>query len=353
MNNNNISISPNLNLFVNDSLPERLPNIYYIVLDGYPSSSFLKENLNLYPNTLDSGLAKRGFYIAKKSTSTYNYTAFSIASVFTMTYLSWIRNSSYRSPEDFNKAALLIKKAPMFNWLQKNGYTINNFSFFDINKERSITDTKYYYVISPNIVFRNTLWNKIKWEVIPALFPTFVERLNREQAIDVEHKLANYKAYDKMVYNLLIKKNSSTKNNRFFTYAHFEMPHSPYLYDSSGKEYSAYEVYGTDTLKRKKMYTNYITYVNKKITAAIDSILINNPMPPVIIIQSDHGCREGLTGAARQHYFQNYSAFYFPDKNYSMLNDSISNVNTFRIIANKFFNQKLPLLKDSTIYLKF
>ncbi len=336
-----------------NATPDSLPSIYYIVIDGYPSSSFLKEKLNIDINNLDINLNKRNFFIANKSSSSYNYTAFSIASVFTMNYLSWVKNISYNSPEDYNKAVLLIKKAPLFRWLQKNGYAINNYSFFDIADNKSITDKKFFYVISPDIVFRNTLWNKIKWQVIPKLFPAFLKTLYKEQVIDASSKVADYKKYDSTVYSLLIKKNPSVGNNRFFTYAHFEMPHSPYLYDSLGKGYSVSELYESDSIKRRDMYVNYISYVNKKITAAIDSIFANCSTAPVIIIQSDHGCREDEIVTSSEDYFRNYSAFYFPDKDYRMLNDSINNGNTFRIIANKFFNQQLPLLKDTTFYLKF
>lgn len=332
---------------------DSLPSIYYIVLDGYPSSSFLKEKLKIDANTLDTNLINRNFFIAKKSNSSYNYTAFSIASIFTMSYLPWIKNISYNRPEDYNKAVLLIKNAPLFGWLQKNGYTINNYSFFDIGDKKSFTDKKFFYVISPDIVFRNTLWNKIKWEVLPTLFPSFLNKLYKEQVIDASSKVANYKNYDSSVYSLLIKETASIGNNRFFTYAHFEMPHSPYLYDSSGKGYSVAELYESDKIKRREMYINYISYVNKKITIAIDSIFSNCYPPPIIILQSDHGCREGEIATTQEDYFRNYSAFYFPDKDYSMLSDSINNTNTFRVISNKFFKQKLPLLKDTTFYLKF
>jgi hypothetical protein len=43
---------------------------------------------------------------------------------------------------------------------------------------------------------------------------------------------------------------------------------------------------------------------------------------------------------------------YFPGKNEEEFPDSLSNVNLFRFILNKQFNQQLPFLKDSTIFLK-
>ena len=71
----------------------------------------------------------------------------------------------------------------------------------------------------------------------------------------------------------------------------------------------------------------------------------------IIILQSDHGYG-GFAFENTKNIFKNLSAFYFPDQNYSALYDSITNVNTFRIILNKYFNQKMPLLPDSCIELK-
>jgi hypothetical protein len=46
------------------------------------------------------------------------------------------------------------------------------------------------------------------------------------------------------------------------------------------------------------------------------------------------------------------NTYYFSDGNYSTLYDSISPVNSFRVILNKYFKTGLPLLKDSTIRFK-
>ena len=48
---------------------------------------------------------------------------------------------------------------------------------------------------------------------------------------------------------------------------------------------------------------------------------------------------------------KNISAFYFPGRQYNVLNDSITNVNTFRVVMSEYFNYKLPLLKDTSFYM--
>ena len=68
---------------------------------------------------------------------------------------------------------------------------------------------------------------------------------------------------------------------------------------------------------------------------------------------SDHGFTKYDASAIDPSYnFNNMINVYLPDKNYSEFPDTISNVNLFRFILNKQFKQRLPLLKDSTIFLK-
>ena len=46
------------------------------------------------------------------------------------------------------------------------------------------------------------------------------------------------------------------------------------------------------------------------------------------------------------------NAFYFPDGNYQDLNDSITLVNTYRIVMNHFFHQQLPILENESFIAK-
>jgi hypothetical protein len=68
----------------------------------------------------------------------------------------------------------------------------------------------------------------------------------------------------------------------------------------------------------------------------------------IIIIQGDHGYRF-LEGPQKMNeQFDIFSAFYFPNRDYSLLTDSTRSVNTFRIVFDSEFGAKLPLLKDSS-----
>jgi hypothetical protein len=101
----------------------------------------------------------------------------------------------------------------------------------------------------------------------------------------------------------------------------------------------------------RERFANYIGYTNKKLLQVVDSLKAHHNGKAIILIQSDHGLND-IAGSWKTDAFRNYGAFYFPNQDYRLLYDSMSNVNTFRVLFNTYFGQRLPLLKDTSYYIK-
>jgi len=141
----------------------------------------------------------------------------------------------------------------------------------------------------------------------------------------------------------------ASSNSPRFTYAHFVLPHETFYFDSTGKQLDLH--YTARTMVNKKDYLQQLVYTNKFIIKPlVDSIFKNSKRPFVMIIQGDHGYRSYEPGKMNLE-FENLSAFYFSNQNYSQLYNSMTSVNGFRVVLNANLNQQLPLLKDSTINL--
>jgi hypothetical protein len=129
------------------------------------------------------------------------------------------------------------------------------------------------------------------------------------------------------------------------------MPHEPYFFKKDGMPLTKV-VYNSDPSKRDSLYLNQLIYTNTWIKKLVENIPPGHKRPLVVIIQGDHGFRGEWPISYRERQFTNLNTFYFSDKNYNLLYDSIGSVNTFRVIFNKYFNANLPLLRDSTVLVK-
>lgn len=126
-----------------------------------------------------------------------------------------------------------------------------------------------------------------------------------------------------------------------YTFIYLRVPHRPFLFDRDGNP--------TDKVG-EEAYLDQLIFVNKRVTAMIDSLLLSNP---IIILQSDTG-PGNYCDLPQEKYKQEklkiLCAYHFPDGDYSCLYQSITSVNTFRVVFNKYFETDLELLEDRSYY---
>jgi len=149
----------------------------------------------------------------------------------------------------------------------------------------------------------------------------------------------------------LAKQATENKQSPKFVYSHVVMPHYYYYFDSLGRPVPESQLNNSNNTN-KNAYIEYLVYTNKKLLDLLDHILTTPGNPPIIILMGDHGFREFAEKTDQKYYFMNFDGIFFPNRDYSNLYDSMSLVNQFRVILNSQFNQHLPLLKDSTSFLR-
>jgi hypothetical protein len=229
--------------------------------------------------------------------------------------------------EHINDLFKLIKNSQVVNFLKNNKYEILNYSFFDISNQSKLF--KNYFFLN----------NKFFTQ---SIFSIFFSKISEKWKPD---ELTNLPANNLAVVNKF-KNFSPDYDKHYFIYAHLLLPHYPYFFDHNGKLMSTQ--YANDA-ENKMKYLEQLRYTNKIIRDCIENILNHSQSKPIIIIQGDHGFRYLKHKDQRAESFTILNAYYFPDHNYYSLYDSMSPVNSFRIVFNKYFNSNFPLLRDSSI----
>ncbi|MCK4650895.1 hypothetical protein KAT08_01845 [Candidatus Babeliales bacterium] len=315
-------------------------DIYYIILDDYASQRNLK-NFYGYDNSsfLDS-LKEKGFYVAENSYSNYNCTQFSIPSFLNMNYYPDFVKNDYTKQEKLALSDYMIKNNLAVSFLKLLDYKLvfipSHWGPTSFNVRSDFTYSYFVYSDFLNIFLNNTL-----------LRP--VERL-----------IGNY-FYRKLVYNQLdsLKDSVSIKGPKF-VFAHIDVPHAPYIFDSNGNNTSEYTVFGDngDVKRFEKMYIDQLIFISKKINKVIEYILNKSESDPIIFLHSDHGhidlrFHDYYKKIVKNDLFEKLkirhgilNVYYFPNSGEKLLYDSISPVNNFRVFFKYYFGIDFDLLDD-------
>ncbi|MCC6286565.1 MAG: sulfatase-like hydrolase/transferase [Chitinophagaceae bacterium] len=330
----------------------KMPDIFFIMPDCYPSTSYQYEILQQDNSYFDSALISRGFFVVSGSRSNFNRTTFSIPSTIDMNYLHFIDTSFTYPAIEYSKALAIAKKASLFTFLKKYNYKTINLSIFNLEDAPAFTKENFIRSSEEGIILNNTIIGCFKrdflWRLTEpaAALPGY---LNNEA---IEH-LKGYEKHNGKVIDSLQSILNTTQRDSVpkIIYLHLYMPHYPYFNDSAGNRYPDSDVFKRGGDVDKQRFAGYIKYTNQKLLNIVDNILKNVKRETAIVLQSDHGF-DDIDTSRPNDAFRNYKAIYFSDKNYTMLYDSMSNVNTFRVLLNKYFNQHLPILPDSSFYIK-
>jgi len=316
------------------------PDIYFLLFDEYSSSVSLKRRYDFH-NPLDSFLESKGFSVQSNSMSNYNFTVASMAAILNMKYLTIIKDIKAMTADDYGNCDLLIRNNSVIRFLDAQGYQILNFSIFNLAGH----PTRVEQTILPlqtRLITERTLFARLNKDVGWMLRVRF-KKLGMKYFFK---SLEN----DQLFQSLVIKEAKKKQKQPRFIYAHLNMPHAPYFFDKNGNAKDEQLVIEEYKSNPAPSYFEYLTYTNTQIKEIINTILTNNPSA-VIVMLGDHGYRKPGINGSYQHLFENLNAIYFPDQNYSLLYDSISGVNQFRMVFNKVFHQSFPKLKDTSIVL--
>jgi hypothetical protein len=96
----------------------------------------------------------------------------------------------------------------------------------------------------------------------------------------------------------------------------------------------------------KAGYREQVLYLNGRIEEIVDEILERSSVPPVIVIQGDHGPEEGSS----QDRMRILNAQYVGEGETTSIYPSMTPVNTFRQLFNDKFGADLTLIDDASYF---
>jgi hypothetical protein len=351
-------------LSVDPSSP--LPDIYYIILDGYARADTLADVYD-YDNqpTLDY-LKQRGFYIAEEGYANYHHTALSLSTTLNMTYIKellteeGIQSYRYRRIIDHIHENVVFELTSQLGYqlaVFDAGYTVteifNADHYIRPEVDTSTPTSQYQSVKKPDhLGLFETRY--LETSALRPLLPIIGKYLSEDSRYEDhrQHVLSTFSHLPMF----------AEEEGAYFVFAYILAPHPPFVFDADGDPVSNWRLYTVsdgshwvgDIGTRSEYiqgYRDQIQYVNTLLVEAIDEILDKSETPPIIIIQADHGPGayfewDSIKLTNLQERMGILNAIYIPDGHYEWLYPSISSINTFRGIFSHYFGADFELIED-------
>ena len=333
------------------SPPPVKPDIYYIVLDGYPRSDILEKYYGYDNSPLTRFLEERGFHVPEGIHSNYGMTAVSISSTLNMDYVSsyapGIENSHF-----WWLMTPFIGHSRVRAVLEAQRYRSTAFSTWTLTGGQSAAPGGPPYPLMLNDFERYLLGDTPLGLFRPVLRPVA--------------SVPTYETHRRMILHFFDSlEQSAGLPGPKFVFAHVTAPHPPFVFDGQGNPlnppvaftmHDAGDFYGSDQEYREG-YVGQVEFLNAKLKVVVDAILEQSDTPPIIIIQADHGSAllADFTSAENtciEERFSPFAAYYLPGMDPALIPDDLTSVNLFRVLFNHYFEAELPLLENKHYYYK-
>lgn len=336
---------------VNDDLAEAprtpltdpQPDIYYLVFDRYTGSVGLSETYGFDNTAFLDALRKRGFYVPKQSFANYPVTSSSLSSSLNAGLLE--STGPVGRAETAKPLYALLKEPAVPAYLQDRGYEfIQMGSWWGPTMRSPQADrnpkTAWGLELFGQKAYlgdlSGVLMNKTAFRNLFMKLPTASSTLYDNHGPSFQTQVRETK-------RLAAEREGQPK----FVFTHFLMPHPPYIYDRDADRLFP------PGLNGYQRYIRQLEYTNGRILEMVDVIRRDSAVPPIIVLQADEGEYAGTftpdgSDAQLRQKTNVLNAYYFPDREYGALYDTITPVNTFRIILNQFFGTDLTRQPDRT-----
>jgi hypothetical protein len=319
---------------------EKLPDVYYIILDGYSRDDILNELYNFDNTEFINNLKSLGFVIPDCAQSNYARTALSISSALHMDYIQNFSPLIKQGDQSLDMPVYhdYIQHSPVRSHLAEFGYKMVAFETGYFWNE--VTDADIYIIANDNPLEKVKKGKDVSEFEVMYLRTTAFRTVDELESKFTQNLVKNIrtpeeKHHDQVVFALDQLEQVPLLPGKKFVYAHIVAPHAPFVFSPDGRFDSTGAV--------NPGYLHAISYVNSRVIPIVKSIIEKSRVPPVIIIQGDHGWDA-------DHRMQILNAYYLPNGGSEKVYPTITPVNSFRTVFNQYFGDAYPKLDDVSYF---
>lgn len=341
---------------------QRLPDVYFIIVDGYARADTLRRVYDVDNGPFVQFLEDKGFYVAQDARSNYAQTGLSVASTLNMEYVDKLVPGLTDDSTGRESLWKLIQHSEVRRQLESLGYVTVAFSTGLAGTEWTDAD---YYLTAGSVDEDLGLVGTSPFESL--LIQTSLLRVVSDGVVALPRFLPDvrfpYEVHRRRIRNIFetLPDLPPTEEPKF-VFAHIIAPHPPFVFAADGSAVTpetpftlrfTFDTEDPSSDEYIEGYRDQVRYVNDQLQDVITAILEDSEVPPVIVIEGDHG-PDSNSGKISyvQERMTNLNAILLPP-GAAGLYPGLTPVNTFRVIFNGAFGADYPVLADRVLFSQY
>ncbi len=315
------------------------PDIYYFILDSYGSADLLRQAYGYDDSAFIRDLEGAGFYVAVCSQSNYDRTELSLGSSLNMDYLQNLEDTFIPANIDRSHLWNDLRYNAVRLDLEKAGYKTVAFATGFAWSEIDDADV---FLTPPSPLLELNEFDTL------LLRTTALQPLAGPGLLDLD-QLDGQRFRERTLFDFSSIDQLARMPGPKFVFVHVIAPHPPFVFGPDGSPTDPGRFLNPQRLYTPDQYAagyqNMVTFINQKVVKAVDTLINQSAVTPVIVLQGDHG--PWLQTGSNQ--FRILNAYFLPGHQ-DRLYATISPVNTFRLILDEYLGAEYPLLPDVSYY---
>jgi hypothetical protein len=335
-----------------------VPNIYLLVVDKLTSGAWMQHTYGVDISAYEDSLRALGFVVPSRARANYSHPHLALASFLNWRYLDAAVDGAGDMP--WGQTQKLVRNARLWTMARANGYRVVTFPGWYPTTQRIDSAEVLARVIRPTPAGFADTWlvNSPIADLVSGICPRVECGTTRppfpgETIEELEWKLSTFASMADSAAPTL-------------TFLHLLLTHEPYLFAENCAPMKAWwpksdqgEAFDSIGVS----YGRQVQCAMPMLLGAVREILAREKVPPVIIIQGDHGHGrlfvdvnaaltleyDEMSPAQLGERMSVFGAYLLPNGAASVP-DNISMVNVMRVVARELWADSSRTLPDSVFY---